>query len=63
VFLHVAPAPALFVTLFTKEQGRFLQNDMFLTAGQHAVEFLHWGKPHGSQLQDTLRVDHLSHYL
>jgi hypothetical protein len=52
-------APALFVCLVAKEQGRFLKNNLFLPTGEHSVEFLHLGKPQGSLLHDTLRVDHL----
>jgi hypothetical protein len=63
VFLSVSLAPSLFVSLVTREQGRFLRNNMFLTTGEHIVEFLHMGKPQGSLLLDTLRVEHLHMYL
>ncbi len=63
VFLSVSSAPAMFVTLVTQEQGRFLRNTLFLTTGEHIVEFLHMGVPQGSLLRDSLRVDHLAHYL
>jgi hypothetical protein len=63
VFLSVASSPALFVSLVTLEQGRFLRNSLFLVAGEHTVEFLHMGKPQGSLLHDSLRVEHLHMYL
>jgi hypothetical protein len=63
IFLTVSSAPAMFVYLVTKEQGRFLINNLLLTVGEHRVEFLHMGQPQGTLLQDTLRVDHLYQYL
>ena len=63
IFLTVSSSPALFVSLITKEQGRFLRNALFLVAGEHIVEFLHAGKPQGSLLQDSIRVEHLHMYL
>jgi hypothetical protein len=59
----VSPAPAMFVSLVTKEQGRFLRNNMLLTTGEHAVEFLHMGKPQGALLQESIRVEHLYQYV
>ena len=53
----------MFVSFVTKEQGRFLRNNMLLTTGEHAVEFLHMGKPQGALLQETIRVEHLYQYV
>jgi hypothetical protein len=53
----------MFVSLVTKEQGRFLRNNMLLMTGEHAVEFLHMGKPQGALLQESIRVEHLYQYV
>lgn len=63
VLLYVSSAPAMFVSLVTKEQGRFLRNNMLLTTGEHVVEFLHLGEPQGALLQETIRVEHLYQYV
>ena len=63
--LLTASAPALYVVLTTKVEGRFSDNAM-LVEGPRTVTFVGWDKISDAQLallRSSLRVEHLSQQL